>query len=103
MFIEKYVDKLYFAIICSNYSEDFICGLDEVNFFKIYKIFRKYGFYFIDDIILNYLEVFEMDAKDVEEEIIKLRDKLGNNFVKIIGNNMTYLSKIIESSEDTNY
>ena len=70
MFLEKYVDKLYFVIICSNYSKEFIRGLDEVVFFEIYKIFRKYGFYFIDDIILNYLEIFELDADNRERILI---------------------------------
>ena len=95
MFLEKYVSSVYLDIIYSNYDEDYINGLDEENFIKIYNLFKKYNFYFINDIILNYLEIFEMDYDHVEDKIIYLKDKLGNNFVQIIGNNMSYLGKIL--------
>ena len=95
MFLEKYVSSVYLDIIYSNYDEDYINGLDEENFIKIYHLFKEYNFYFINDIILNYLEIFEMDYDHVEDKIIYLKDKLGNNFVQIIGNNMSYLGKIL--------
>ena len=94
MFLEKYVNNLYLDIIYSNYDEDYINGLDENNFREVYKIFKKYNFYFIDDIILNYLEIFEMDADDVNDKIMVLKNKLGDNFVYIIGNDMSYLDEI---------
>ena len=37
-----------------------------------------------------------MDYKDVNDGILKLKDELGELFVYKIGNNMTYLNKIIE-------
>ena len=86
MFLEKYVSDLYLDIIYSNYDEDYVNNLDEKNFIEIYNLFKKYNFYFINDIILNYLEIFEMDYDDVEEKIIDLKEKLGNNFVQIICN-----------------
>ena len=95
MFLEKYVSDLYLDIIYSNYDEDYVNNLDEKNFIEIYNLFKKYNFYFINDIILNYLEIFEMDYDDVEEKIIDLKEKLGNNFVQIIGNDMSYLDEIV--------
>ena len=97
MFLERYIDNIYLNIIYNNYDEKFINNLDQINFMKVYYLFKKYNFYYIDDIILNYLEIFEMDYKDVHEEIIKLNEKLGNNFVYIIGNNMTYLNDILNA------
>lgn len=94
MFLEKYVNNLYLDIIYSNYDEEYINGLDENNFREVYKIFKKYYFYFIDDIILNYLEIFEMDADDVNDKIMALKNRLGDNFVYIIGNDMSYLDEI---------
>ena len=97
MFLEKYVSSVYLDIIYSNYDEDYINCLDEDNFIEIYNLFKKYNFYFINDIILNYLEIFEMDYDDVEDNIISLKDKLGNNYVQIIGNDMSYLDEIINN------
>ena len=95
MFLEKYVSSVYLDIIYSNYDEDYINGLEEENFIKIYNLFKEHNFYFINDIILNYLEIFEMDYDDVEDKLIKLKEKLGNNYIQIIGNDMSYLDKIL--------
>ena len=96
MFLDKYVSHLYLDIIYNNYDEEYLKLLDEENFIKIYELFRKYNFYFIEDIILNYLEIFEIDCEEVNNKILELKEKLGNEFVYIIGNNMTYLSEIID-------
>ena len=59
-------------------------------------VLKKYNFYFIDDIILNYLEIFSMEAIEVEEKILELKDKLGDKFNYIIGIDMRYLESILE-------
>ena len=94
MFLHKYVNSLYLGIISSNYDESYIELLDETNFVKIYHLFKNYQFYYIDDIILKYLEIFDMDYDDVERGILLLKEKLGEDFVRIIGNDMTYLDEI---------
>ena len=37
-----------------------------------------------------------MDYDEVNNKILELKQKLGPEFVYIIGNNMTYLSEIID-------
>lgn len=95
MFLEKYLSEVYYELVLSNYNYEYLESLDEKNFLKIYRLLEKYKFYFIEDIILKYLEIFEMEYNDVEENIIELREKLGNNFVYIIGNDMSYLDDIL--------
>ena len=53
------------------------------------------NFYFIDDIILNYLELFEIEEKYVQLAIFDIKSILGDNFVEQIGKNMTFIDKII--------
>ena len=96
MFLDKYLDNFYYDLVYDNYDSSYLEGLDENNFRDIYNIFSKYNFYFINDIILNYIELFEMEPNNVEKGILKLREKLGNDFVYIIGNDMKYLNEIIE-------
>lgn len=100
MFLNKYVNDVYLDMIYSNYNNDYLNSLDENNFIEIYNLFKKYNFYFINDIILNYLEIFEMSYDDVDNGINILMDKLGENFVYIIGNNMTYLDEIISINDE---
>lgn len=95
MFLQKYVSEFYYNQILDNYKTEYLELLDEQNFLKIYKLFIEYKFYFIEDIILKYLEIFEMDYNVVKDKIELLRNRLGNNFVYIIGNNMNYLNEIL--------
>ena len=96
MFLDKYLDNFYYDLVYGNYDSSYLEGLDEDNFVSVYNVFSKYNFYFINDIILNYMDLFEMKPNYVEKGILKLRDKLGPDFVFVIGNDMKYLNEIID-------
>lgn len=96
MFIEKYLNKVYLELLYDKYEEWYINQLNENKFNKIYNLFKKYNFYYIEDIIINYLEIFEYEESLIEESILKLKTKLGVNFVFIIGNDLSYLDEILD-------
>ena len=87
MFLEKYVNSTYYNMILNNYNNEYLNSLDE------------YKFYFIDDIVLKYLEIFDMDEDDVEEKINFLHEKLGDRYIYIIGNDLRYLDEILDYDE----
>ena len=95
MFLEKYVSEFYFSQILDNYDKKYLLSIDEQHFLKIYKLFIEHKFYFIEDIILKYLEIFELDYSIVKEKIKLLKEKLGNNYIYIIGNKINYLEEIL--------
>lgn len=99
MFLEKYLDEFYYNIVLDNYEYEYLKTLDEDNFKEVYNLLKKYNFYFINDIILNYIEIFELDTKLLEEKINILKEELGDNYIYIIGNNMRYLETLLESAE----
>lgn len=96
MFLEQYLDSMYLDLVYTNYDEDYISLFDEDNFNKVYSLLKNNNFYFIEDIILNYLELFEIDDKYVQLAILDIKSMLGNNYVERIGKNMTLVNKIIE-------
>lgn len=101
MFLYKYLDNYYYDLVYDTYESSYLESLNENNFINVYNVFSKYNFYFINDIILNYMELFEMDPVEVENGILKLKEKLGNYFVYIIGNDIKYLNEILnEELED---
>lgn len=100
MFIHKYVSNFYFTQIMFNYDIQFLNSLNEEKFLKIYNLFKEYNFYFIEDIILNYLEIFLFEYDEVLKGINLLKEKLGDNFVNIIGNDMVHLDLLFEINED---
>ena len=95
MFLNKSLNEFYYDLIINNYDEDFLNTLDEKKFIYNYYIFKKYNFYFINDIILKYLELFNVDSNELISGIEKLKIKLGENYVYKIGNNLTYLDELI--------
>ena len=99
MFLEKYLDEFYYNMVLDNYEYEYLKTLDEDNFKEVYKLLKKYNFYFINDIILNYIEIFELDTKLLEEKLNILKEELGDNYIYIIGNNMRYLEVLLESAE----
>jgi len=96
MFLDRYLNKIYLGMLYEKYEEWYLEQIDEDKFYDIYNLFKKYKFYFIEDIIINYLELFQYDKDSVESGILKLKDKLGNNFVWEIGNNLLYLDELME-------
>jgi len=96
MFLQKYLNDFYYELVLSTYDESYLNTLDEKNFLKIYHLLEKYKFYYIDDIILKYLEIFELNYKELEEQLKILKNSLGENFVYIIGNDLRYLDLLLE-------
>lgn len=95
MFLNKYLNDTYLSMLYDNYDEDYINSLDEDNFIKIYNLFEEYNFYYIEDIIIYYLELFEYNENDVKNNILKLKEKIGPGFVYEIGNNLNYLEELL--------
>ena len=96
MFLDKYLNSTYLDLLYSNYDEDYINTIDQDNFNRVYNILKNNNFYFIEDIIINYLELFAIEDKYVELSILDIKSILGDDYVKKIGSNMTLIDKIIE-------
>ena len=96
MFLNKYVNDVYYEMILDEYDEGYLSTLDEEQFKKVYNLFKEYGFTFIEDIILRYLEIFEMEYEKVREKLEDLKMELGDDFVYIISNNLSLLGRIFE-------
>ena len=94
MFLEKYLSEVKFNLLLDTYEEFYLNDLDEEKFLEIYNLFKKYNFYFVDDIILNYLEIFFMNKEEVENKLLELKAKQGDKFNYKIGNDMRYLESI---------
>ena len=96
MFIKKYLDDFNFELLCDNYEEYYLESLSEEHFKLVYDLFFKYHFYCINDIIVNYLELFELELFKLEKNILKLKQLLGDKFIYIIGNDLRYLNYLFE-------
>lgn len=98
MILEKYLDSFYLELVYDNYKEEYINSIDITNFDKVYRFLQERGFYFINDIILNYLELFELDVDNIEKSLQELENELGPNYIHEIGTDMTLLNRVIDST-----
>lgn len=95
MFYTKYLDEDYIEELYENHDIEYLKNIDEDNFNEIYNLFKKYNFDFIEDIILRYIEIFVIDYNTVEIRLNNLIKALGDNYIDIIGNDMSYLEYIV--------
>ena len=98
MIFDKYLNDTYLDILYSNYNLEYLKSIDENNFREIYNLLKSKGFYFIDDIIINYIDMFELDKDCLDKVLTYLESKLGKDYIKKVGHNMTILDKIIDAT-----
>ena len=96
MIFDKYLNDTYLDILYSNYNLDYLKSIDSNNFIEIYNLLKNKGFYFIEDIIINYMDMFELEKECLNKVLTYLEDKMGKDYIKRIGLNMTILDKIID-------
>lgn len=96
MFYNNYLNDIYQEILYSNYSEEYLESFNEQNFIEVYYLLKEYGFYYIEDIIINYIELFGIDVKYVRLALENMKNNLTKDFIKIIGSDMTLVNNIIK-------
>ena len=94
-FLRKYVSNVYYELILDTYDWVYLQSLDEKKFQKIYNLFKNLGFSFVDDIVLKYIEIFELPVEEVLDKIETLKNTLGDNYKNIISNNMNILKYLV--------
>lgn len=95
MFYDKYLDFDDIEELYDNYDVNVLNNIDRDNFDKIYNLFKSYKFDFVEDIIIKYFDIFILEYKDVDNKLNRLVKALGDNYIDIIGNDMSYLEYIV--------
>lgn len=98
MFLNKYLNDTYLELIYSNYDLNYVNGIDKENFDEVYNYLKNNNFYFIDDIVLNYLELFTIGKKYIELAINDVKKIIGNDYINKIGHDMKVIDYIIRIS-----
>ena len=92
VFIQKYLSDFYYDLLLDKYEYDYISSLDEINFVKIYNLFIENNFYFMEEIIVKFLEIFTIPYDIVKEKTDDLKKTLGENYIYIIGNDLRHMN-----------
>ena len=79
--------------IKEKYSESVIKNLNKENFYKIYNFLIKEKCNFIDDIISDYLDLFNIDYDEFTKKYIKLNEKYNKQFLNRASEDMSLLEE----------
>ncbi len=79
--------------IKEKYSESVIKNLNKENFYKIYNFLIKEKCNFIDDIVSDYLDLFNFDYDEFVKKYIKLNEKYDNQFLNKASEDMNLLEE----------
>ena len=95
MFLETVLSEVNFNLILDKYDEEYLNDLDPYKFASIYNIFIDNKFYFIEDLITKYLEMFTLNELVVRDAIDSLKEEYGDDYIYHIGKYLSILDDAI--------
>ena len=95
MFLKDILNELDYRLLLNKYDFDYLKSIDYCNFMEVYIFLENRNVYFINDLLIHYLEIFTLDFVIVEKAFNALFNKYGDDYISIIGNNMSLLDDAI--------
>lgn len=94
----KYLDEYYLKLLYNNYEDYYLKSIDEDNFNKVYNLLKDDNFKCINDLVVYYLEAFDIEPKYIELAINNAKNTIGDNYQDKISNDLKLFDKIIKSA-----
>lgn len=95
MFLQDILKDDDYLLLLDKYTNDYLDTIEYENFMKIYKYLKGKKVYFIDDLIIYYLDIFTLDVKIIEEVFNILNERYGDDYIYTIGDNLKILDDTI--------
>lgn len=95
MFLETVLSETNMELIYDKYDKEYLECIDPYNFADIYNLFLDNKFYFIEDLIVKYLEIFTIRKDIIEDAIFALKEEYGDDYIYRIGKDLTILDESI--------
>ncbi len=89
-------DDIDMKVINEMYNKDLIDRLNKDNVMEIYKYLIGKGIYYAKDLFIEYLDLFLIDSDVFINKFDKIIEKLGSNYVDIIGEDSSILMEMYE-------
>ncbi len=100
MFLQDILKEDDYKLLIDKYTFEYLDNINYDKFMIIYKYLRSLKIYYIDDLIINYLDIFELDLNLIKEAFFNIKSDYGEEYIFIIGSNLKlledYIIKIIE-------
>lgn len=89
MFLQKYLNDVEYDLLLNKYDEEFISNINEEKFEINYGYLVNQKIFFVNDLVLRYLEIFNFDNSIIVNTIYELEKKYGKDYRFLVGNNIS--------------
>ena len=90
------LDSIDIKILKENFDENIIGRLDSENVSKIYNYLINSGVYYAKDIFISQADLFLLDYEVFVLKFEKLKNKLGNDYVDMLGEDCSLIDVMYE-------
>ena len=97
MFLETVLSETNMELIYDKYDKEYLECIDPYNFANIYNLFLENKFYFIEDLIVKFLEIFTLNKDIIEDDIFALESEYGSDYIYYIGKDLSILDEAINN------
>lgn len=92
------LDNIDIKILKENFDDEIISQLNEVNVSKIYNYLINNGIYYAKDIFISQVDLFLIEYNTFVEKFEKIKNKLGNNYVDLLGEDCSLIDIMYEDN-----
>ena len=90
------LDRIDLRMLNENFDRDIINQLDMENVNKIYNYLIDNGIYYAKDIFISQVDLFLLDYEMFVEKFEKLKERLGNNYIDLLGEDCSLIDIMYE-------
>ena len=91
-----HLDRIELRILNENFDRDIINQLEMENVNKIYNYLIDNGIYYAKDIFISQVDLFLLDYEIFVEKFEKLKERLGNNYIDLLGEDCSLIDIMYE-------
>ena len=92
------LDNIDIKILKENFDDEVIEKLDTQNVGKIYNYLTNNGVYYAKDLFISQADLFLFDYNVFIEKFEKLKQKLGNNYIEMLGEDSSLIDMMYEDN-----
>ena len=92
------LDNIDIKILRENFDDEIISQLKEENVSKIYNYLINNGIYYAKDIFISQVDLFLIEYDTFVEKFEKLKNKLGDNYVDVLGEDCSLIDIMYEDN-----
>ena len=87
---------LRYTILKENFDTETIAKMDAENIYKILNYLDRKGVYYAKALVLSSLDLFLLPADEFIKKFEKLKNKLGNDYIDKLGEDMSLIEMMYE-------